>query len=210
MNVQRLFTTASAALLVSTGYAHATIIDFDTQGLTGPSTASVPAAPVIITTGGDTVTFSNGAILTDATNAPADETSVYFDSDFLPGTAGPTMTISFSAPISGFFLNLYNGETAPDTFIVADNMGRSTSVSIASNTSGGTSLIAFPAVGNIVTVTSSNPSTYDFFIDNIGFNQATPTTLPEPATWALMLIGFGFVGHAMRKRSSIHTVSAYC
>ena len=32
---------------------------------------------------------------------------------------------------------------------------------------------------------------------------------PEPATWALMLLGFGMVGYAMRKRSNVRTTLTY-
>lgn len=47
--------------------------------------------------------------------------------------------------------------------------------------------------------------------DNITFGSATPGTgaIPEPGTWAMMLLGFGFVGGAMRsaKRRQRLTVS---
>ena len=38
--------------------------------------------------------------------------------------------------------------------------------------------------------------------DNITFGSATPGTgaVPEPSTWAMMLLGFGAVGAAMRRR----------
>ncbi len=206
MKVQKLAITASAALLMSAISAHATIITFDAQGLTGPSFASQAiAGPVTVMAGGDTVTFGNGAILTNEASLPADTTSVYYNSFFLPGSAGDAMTISFSAPINNFFFNLYNGQTSINTFIVSDNLGNSTTVNIASNGNSGVSLISFPTVGQIITISTTNTTGYDFSIDNIGFNQATPPTVPEPATWAMMLVGLGFVGHALRKRSSIRT-----
>jgi PEP-CTERM motif len=39
--------------------------------------------------------------------------------------------------------------------------------------------------------------------DNITFGSATPGTgdLPEPATWAMMIVGFGAVGSALRRRA---------
>lgn len=33
--------------------------------------------------------------------------------------------------------------------------------------------------------------------------------VPEPATWALMLLGFGMTGFAMRKRSAVRTAVSY-
>jgi hypothetical protein len=199
----RTFTFVAALALVAcaTG-AHATIINFDDQGLTGPSfAASTSAGPLSILAGGDTVDFTNGAILTNEAALPADTTSLYYNSFFLPGTSGSSMTITFSNPINNFFLDLYNGQVTADTFTVSDNAGRSTTVTIDSNGNGGLSLISFPAVGNIITITTSDPS-YDYSIDNIGFNQATPG-VPEPAAWALMLVGFAGLGAALRQRRAL-------
>ena len=38
-----------------------------------------------------------------------------------------------------------------------------------------------------------------FEIDNVAFNSA----VPEPATWAMMLGGFGLIGAAMRRRKAV-------
>lgn len=35
------------------------------------------------------------------------------------------------------------------------------------------------------------------------------SAIPEPATWALMLLGFGMTGFAMRKRSNVRTTVSY-
>src|SRR5262249_35079854 len=69
-----------------------TIIDFDSQGLTGPSlfAAASPIPQTIpITIGGVTVTFNFGVILTNATNFPANPTSVYGTASFVPGMSNP-------------------------------------------------------------------------------------------------------------------------
>ena len=42
------------------------------------------------------------------------------------------------------------------------------------------------------------------FLDNISISA-----VPEPATWAMMLVGFGMVGFAMRKRSNVRTTVSY-
>jgi hypothetical protein len=197
---------AAAALIGSA--ARAEIITFDAEGLTGPSFASQTSAMTIsVPTSIGNVVFSNGAILTNEASLPADTTSVYYSSFFLPGTAGETMTITFPAPIQNFFLDLYNGETFPDTFTVSDNTGATTTVTISSNSAGGNALISFPAVGNVVTITTTDTAGYDFSIDNIGFNQATPN-VPEPAAWALMLVGFGGLGVALRASRRAKLASA--
>ena len=42
------------------------------------------------------------------------------------------------------------------------------------------------------------------FLDNISLSA-----VPEPATWAMMLVGFGMVGFAMRKRSNVRTAVSF-
>jgi hypothetical protein len=34
--------------------------------------------------------------------------------------------------------------------------------------------------------------------------QISPAPVPEPTTWAMMLVGFGAVGYSMRKRPKVH------
>lgn len=43
------------------------------------------------------------------------------------------------------------------------------------------------------------------FIDNVAIQPVATATaaVPEPATWALMMLGFGGVGHAMRRRPKL-------
>ena len=43
---------------------------------------------------------------------------------------------------------------------------------------------------------------------NVGATFAT-TAVPEPATWAMMLLGFGMIGFAMRKRSNVRAAVSY-
>lgn len=48
--------------------------------------------------------------------------------------------------------------------------------------------------------------------NNVGSFKVTITNtaaVPEPATWALMLVGFGMVGFAMRKRAQVNTTVRY-
>lgn len=50
------------------------------------------------------------------------------------------------------------------------------------------------------------PDAYDGGLDNIRFDVRAITAgngVPEPATWALMILGFGAIGGAMRRRQSV-------
>lgn len=186
--------------------ANAYIINFTAEGVPhGPSFASqATAGGLDITTPIGTVVFNGGAVLTDASNAPADEGTVYYTSFFCcgTGTTPNTLTITFPQNINNFFVDLYNGETYSDTFTASDNNGESTTVSIAPNLNMGNALISFPAMGDRVTITTTDPS-YDFFIDNIGFDQPPPG-VPEPTSLALFasaLLGLGFFVRHMRTAS---------
>lgn len=54
---------------------------------------------------------------------------------------------------------------------------------------------------NIVFTQSAGTQNVGNLIDNVSLN-----VVPEPATWAMMIAGFGLVGGAMRRRSSIGRV----
>jgi len=175
--------------------AFADVIDF--ESFSGPRTFCNSPQTLSIPTSIGNVNISGGTILTNATNAPADETSVYATTSGC-GLSN-TLTLMFPQNINNFFLDVFNGQTFPDTFTVSDNMGNSTTVTLASNTNSGVSLVSFPAAGDMVTVTTTDPR-WDFFIDNVGFDQPTPNTTPEPATLALLGTGVVALGAKVRKR----------
>jgi len=185
------------ALLSICTQAFATLINFDDQGLSGPQLFGGPMQVITLTNVGGSgidATFSGGVILTNATNFPANNTSVY--GTYLGGGTnyGYTnpMTVTFSQPVSNFFLDLYNGWTNDRTFTVFDNNGNSTTVTLPSNTSSGQTLVSFPAAGNIISLqdVTVGINTWDFLIDNIHFNEPLPT--PEPTT--MLLLGAGLLG----------------
>jgi hypothetical protein len=47
------------------------------------------------------------------------------------------------------------------------------------------------------------PDGYDVGVDNVRFEvrSLTPAAVPEPATWAMMILGFGATGWALRRRA---------
>jgi hypothetical protein len=44
-------------------------------------------------------------------------------------------------------------------------------------------------------------------LDNVRFGSASAAAVPEPATWAMMIVGFGMVGAGMRRRQAKTTVA---
>jgi hypothetical protein len=52
-------------------------------------------------------------------------------------------------------------------------------------------------------------TTESFLIDNIVFETGIiPGSVPEPATWLMMIAGFGLVGLAMRRRARMRVTYA--
>ena len=207
----RRYTAATSAFLLVLALAplrsQATDINFDDQGLSGPSTfAATSTRPqhLDISAGGGTVSFDGGVILTKTTNLPVDQTSVYGTASFVTGLANPlTIKFTFSNPIQNFFMDLLNGNTIPINYRVSDNTGHSADFLIAPNLSSGRSLVGFAATGTEVDVTALTPGPqgldWDFFVDNIHFNEALPPILGVPdagATFGLLLsslLGLNFL-----------------
>jgi len=178
-------------------------IDFDTQGLNGPI-AFAYASPSpqhlsIAVSGYGNVQFDGGVILTNTNNLPANATSLYGTASFASGLSNP-LTITFDTSITNFFLDVYNGMTTNMDYRVYDNSGNTASFTLVPNLSSGTTLIGFAAIGGIVYVESiSNTPGWDFFIDNIHFNEPLPSNI-VPIPGAFLLLGSGLLGLAGWRR----------
>jgi PEP-CTERM motif len=82
-------------------------------------------------------------------------------------------------------------------------MGDTASFVIPPNLSSGLKFYTLAATGTVVTITSAaTGGFYDFFVDNVGFDQPTPPGTPEPSTWAMMLLGFAGLGFAGYRRAA--------
>ena len=188
-------TIAALALLASVGTANASIVTFEDQ--TGPSTFGNPDQTLTYTFGPLTATFTGGTILTQTTFLPADQTSVYGTESCC--NTNP-LTITFNQPVNNFFLDILNGNTVTEDYTVADNDGHSAVFSIPPNLSSGLQFDSIPATGTVITITSAASNGFwDFFIDNVGFNQPTPRNVPEPLTLSLFAAGLAGAA-AMRRR----------
>lgn len=198
-----------ASMTMAIGTAEASVINFDDQGLTGPSVfASTTPQDVNILVGTTSVNITGGTILDNTAFLPGNTTAVYGTANFFPGGLNP-LVITFSDAITNFFLDVYNGNTTDVEYVVSDNAGNSTSIVLPSNSSGGFATVGFAATGTIVSIFAKAPikpscCAFDFFIDNIHFNEALPTAVPLPAALPLLmggLLGLGAVG-AFRRKST--------
>ncbi len=211
--MRNLFTCIAAATIALPMAAGAVTINFDDQGLTGPSTfgaASPSPQTVVIATSAGNVTFEGGVILENTTNLPANQTALYGTASFGSGLSNP-ITITFENPITNFLISVVNGVPETLGYTVSDNAGNSSSFSLASNVNSGATTIGFAASGTVVTITSDPGQAilFDFFVDNIQFNipivcgpdGCGPTGVPLPASFALFGMGLLGLGMAMRRRA---------
>jgi len=200
-----------ALVSMAAASAQATTINFDDQGLIGPGTfvnATPSPQTLNIAAGGVLATFSGGVILTQTTDLPANVTSIYGTADFGKGTVNP-LTVTFSQAVQNIFFDVLNGQSAA-TFSVTDNLGNVQVFSIPDNLSSGMITIGLVSTATTFQISQNNGSSpFDFFIDNIHFNEAavctgdscTPvaTSVPEPGSLALLALGLGGLA-ATRKR----------
>lgn len=122
---------------------------------------------------------------------------------------GPDITINFATPVFGagaqIMSNYFGGFIARVTASDGVNSYSFTSPGDANGNSDG-SAIFIGVLSSTKTLTSltftldsaaGNPN--DFAINAVQLNTAV---VPEPASWALMIVGFGLVGVSVRRRKA--------
>ncbi len=228
----RITPIAAAVLLsISATAAQSAVIDFSTAvGVTptGPVFVGAGNAQTLtITDGGYNVVFGGGTPLgPNISFLPATASVAYGTADFANtgGQSGYTnpLTIKFynavtNAPenVTNFFLDLYNGNTVSVNYTLKDNLGNGAVFNVGNNGSSGQQTFGFASAGNSFTVTGGpavgSCCAWDYFINDIGFNQALPngstnggtplSPTPEPSTYAMLLAGLGLIGFKYRRKS---------
>ena len=193
--------------------ASAAVINFqDHVTGSGPAFCGAGNAQTLtITMGVYDVVFSGGAALGPGIlNLPATASVAYGTSDFANGCdsqSGYTnpLTIQFFATgtstalnVNNFFVDLYNGNTVAVDYTLTDNLSNSATFNVGQNLAGGQHTFGFASAGSAFTITGGVADggccAWDFFINNVGFNEDLPTgsTVPEPAT--LGLTGLALLG----------------
>jgi hypothetical protein len=203
---------AAAAALYGTTPAEAatTLIDEDFESGFGVFT---PTGQVGINAGSDYIACcgvtGSAANLANhfASFGSGDQPSGTLTSPTFDFTSGNTYTLDFDFAELGsgteqFFVEIWTGSTLSASVILtsAANNDLDTTFSHV--------IVPFtPLFGgglSYLTIHSAGGSSVDSILDNFVFTTSAdiPSTsgVPEPATWAMMLLGMGAVGMAMRRR----------
>jgi len=225
-----LAAAAVAAVLSSFGAgAQATVINLEAAGVAGHGIefcGAGNAASLTLTAGGYDVVLSGGLALgPHIAFLPATSSVAYGTADFAnacnsqSGYTNP-LTIEFFAAgtnnpldVKNFFVDLYNGNSVPIEYSISDNLGHGGSALIGNNTSSGQKTFGIAAAGHTITITGGAAPQgaccqWDFFIDNIGFNERLPDgsqiggSAPEPGSVALAGLALAGLGLARRRRAS--------
>lgn len=116
-------------------------------------------------------------------------------------TGDATFTFAGSTHAFGFYSTGVQSVFGT-TFQVSFTDGSSQLLNVPVNVNGGVNFFGLVDTKAFSKITISRPGNDAWGIDNVsyGFPAASPT--PEPASWALMLGGFGMLGTAMRRRKA--------
>lgn len=213
-----IYATAAGLAVVAPARAATFIVtDGGNQTFAASQTTS-PGEKVVTFNGaapaGTMVTLNNGAaVVSSSLSGQYAQPFGSDDSPYLSVFGGTSATVSDITGVGYNGLSFYLGSI--DTYNAVDILS-TTGALIASYAGsaflGGTSgdqtlpttnrLISFtreandPLFGGITFRSTQNSAE----VDNVRF--LSPSAVPEPSTWLTMLLGFGFLGAAMRRRKS--------
>ena len=188
---------AAAAALAIAGPAQAVIFTLGNNPQPGEQSilfADQSSVTTLIGTGNvtptDTLTLTGGTFSVSTnviTAASGDITAV---------------TITPSSPLTALIFNPQNGPGANLSVDVTTNLGIDNF--LYSLGSGNNFLTITTGAGEFIqsVALTSGVGFEDLATIRASFVPATDNGVPEPATWAMMLLGFGAIGVAMRRRRS--------
>ena len=194
MTLSRIIATLTAlAAGVAAMPAHASVIDFENlPGLTFINNPLVYPTASFSSSSGQlyTVTQHGGVAICAVTGLTCDG----------------TLTVNFSAAVKNLtFTSIGDNAGGANIFISVVTSGGTFSATGTSDNSFNTAdLQNLSAYNNVLSIAINTNDPGGLSYDNFTFDAATTTpAVPEPATWAMMIAGFGAVGAAMRRRTKM-------
>jgi PEP-CTERM motif len=179
------YALAGAASLALAGPANAAVITFG--ALSSPS-----AAFTTLTEAGFIITALSGSVFEEATGNPGP--SLVFSG--FGGTVEIVKAGGGTFSFAGF--DFGNGGSSGSYLSEGFLGGSSIGFAFGSDAPIGIGIGGITGVMDRLTINISGAPTVFAAIDNINVTD----TVPEPATWAMMLAGFGLVGSSMRRRAN--------
>jgi hypothetical protein len=192
------------------------------------ATAAV-AAPVLDGTVSAVATFNPtitlGATQSTYSAVPSGGTFEISGTGGFSGIAGTMGTLSGNLNFSNT-VGTVIAQAVPNFFVFSDGKGGTYNYSIESvqtnafvnmlNAKSGTLLALGTIVNASMNMLTATPASLSIQFNNTGasaFSSALTlsvppvgmTAVPEPATWAMMISGFGLIGYAMRRRPKVTT-----
>jgi hypothetical protein len=172
---------ASAMLLVAVPASAATTINWAPQSTNTGSSSDFDSA---------TQTFAG--VFADSFKFDPDPANLYLQSGYYHNH-GTGSGFTISAIINGLDQQIYASGPLNGNDFALTSVG---TVSFSGGTVTGISLKSNQVISQAF---------HSFFpSQTFTLNGAPNSAVPEPATWAMMLLGFGFVGAAMRKTSRVN------
>ncbi len=207
MRTRFLVALLSSAMLASSAYAATFFTDSgafsaSTTGLTSSNFTGI-ASPGSFTTQSS---FTVSGVTFDSPGADFVIDGAYFNGIYYGGApyfssqGNAATAISFAGTTAfGMFYGSYANVGTPISFTLSDGSLFNTSLP---GTQGTAAFFGFTSAAPITGITVNNQSGGSFVFDVVSFQvgEAVSTAVPEPESWAMMIMGFGLAGAAMRRR----------
>lgn len=200
LKLKTSFIALATVAAVLGGAAQATTITFDEFAATNDG------APVTTLYSGAGITFAGGNAGTWGGNSNGDPGNWSVDGTNGPqflGFNGPYVdTLTFSSSITSFRADFSRTQGSSDGAISLVAYSGATMVASAGGALGALdSWTTFSLSGlgiDRIELSGTGDAFHPFAMDNVVFDSQR--AVPEPATWALTIMGFGMLGAAMRRQ----------
>ena len=180
---------AVGAAFLSATAAQAATVTLDFEGF--------PISSDIATTYAG-ATFSGGIFRKCDGGCPAPDQGA-----FAGPVTGLSMSVTFDQLQSQIsFINVSNSYVTANAYDAAHNL--IATLSNVSTSFSGPHVLSGSGISSVEFVRNGG----DFGIDNLTFDYSIGAAVPEPATWAMMIIGFGAVGSMVRTSRRRNAFSA--